>query len=84
MRLILKNNLNLTEITLNLKSYDATLNFYKFSLQLPEDIKDGEYEYTLIDDFDNNTIISKGLLQIGDYKPNNKQYETENKIMIYD
>lgn len=82
MKIILKNSLNLTEINLDVRGYDATLNFYKFNLNLPEGMKDGEYEYTLMDD--DNKVISTGLLQIGDYEPNNKQYESNNKIVIYD
>jgi hypothetical protein len=81
MKIILKNSLNLVETELDIRGYDATLNFYKFSLQLPEGMKDGEYEYTLEED---DKVISTGLLQIGDYEPNNKQYESNNKIVIYD
>lgn len=56
--------------------------YAKVSVSLPEDIPDGEYEYTLSD---GDTLVSSGLLVVGDYaKPNEydkeisyEQYETE-------
>ena len=56
--------------------------YAKVSVSLPEDIPDGEYEYTLSA---GDTLVSSGLLVVGDYaKPNEydkeisyEQYETE-------
>lgn len=50
--------------------------FYHFSIMLNGNEPEGNYTYYLIDDEDK--IIAKSMLQIGDYEPNNKTYTTEN------
>lgn len=44
---------------------------------------DGEYTYTLYDE--QNTVKATGLLQVGDYVPNNNTYtaQTQNGYVQY-
>ena len=56
---------------------------YKITLQLEPDINDGEYEYKLYDT--NNKMVSRGLLIIGDYVPENTTYtKAENGYVQYE
>lgn len=67
---------NLTKVT-----YDLTINDPQFSrlfltgsIELPDNVVDGEYNYFVIDD---NIILAQGLLQIGDYEQEDKiSYDT--------
>ena len=67
---------------LEVKDAGSTMNYYKFNINLPNDINDGCKIYTLLDE--NNNEISNGLLQIGNYKQNNDVYEHKNKIVVYE
>lgn len=51
--------------------------FYHFQISREdiEDIPDGEYTYNLIDDSCGDKVIATGLLQVGDYKPENNVYD---------
>lgn len=75
---------NLTKMVLTFTvndNYTSNL-FFNFEIRLEEnlegiefkDIDEGEYTYVLLD---NNKIIAEGLLQIGDYINDNKQYKKE-------
>lgn len=58
------------------------INYYTFSL-IFEDFQDGEYEYTLFND--NNSIVGKGMILIGEYRENKetKIYNPEINYNIY-
>lgn len=66
---------------LEVKDAGSTMNYYKFNINLPNDINDGCKIYTLLDDKDNE--LSNGLLQIGNYKQNNKQYSDKKTNIVY-
>lgn len=82
MKLVLKNNLLNQEYILDVRDAGSTFNYYRLSINLYSNMAEGEYEYTLLDDNDNE--LSNGLLQIGDYKQNNDVYEHKNKIVVYE
>ena len=51
--------------------------FYHFpTFTLTEKMDEGQYEYFLYDE--NNALVAQGLLQIGDYKVNNKKEYKQN------
>lgn len=54
-------------------------NFYKFSINLPSDVEDGEYTYDL---YNENELIATGLIQVGDYKNDNFSYKNNKKEYI--
>ena len=82
MILKLINKLSKKEYKLENLVDNKTLNmFYNIDIQLPEDIEIGEYQYELTDD---NDVVSCGLVQVGDYKPEKQQYnKQENQYKIY-
>lgn len=56
-------------------------NYYLFEgLQLQEGMPDGEYTYNLWDD---DVIVSTGLMRIGDYKASNKTYDKGKSGYVY-
>lgn len=78
-----KNTINLdVEIDMYVSDLRVSDLYYFLAVILPEEVTDGEYEYTL--SFE-DTILSTGLLVVGDYtKPDQyekdvtyEQYETE-------
>ncbi len=84
MTLKLRNNLTKQEYTFdNLDDKLASRLFYTFDVTLPEGMDDGEYTYTLYDE--ENVVKATGLVQIGDYKPQNNTYsaETHNGYIQY-
>lgn len=46
--------------------------WYTFDIRLEANMDDGEYSYVLYDN--DNTVRATGLLQVGDYTPNNNTY----------
>ena len=73
MQLKLTNNLTKQVYTFdNLDDKLTSRIFYTLDIQLYEDMDDGEYQYDLYDD--EGIHKASGLLQIGDYKPENKTY----------
>lgn len=46
--------------------------YYVFDVNLPDDLPDGEYEYRLIDGAE---ILSSGVMNIGGYDSDRKEYE---------
>ena len=83
MTLKLRNNLTKIEYTFdNLADELVSRLFYTFDITLPEGMDDGEYAYTL---YDGNVVKATGLLQVGDYKPNNNTYtaQTQNGYIQY-
>lgn len=88
--MILKLTNNLTKNTLSFEVNDLYLSniYFNFEISLNEniegialkDILEGEYTYNL---YDEENIIATGLLQIGDYKANNKQYNNKKTYKVY-
>lgn len=75
MILKFKNNTDKNEFSLSVNELgDSRLN-YHFQIHVPEELPDGEYSYALTDDEGEN-VFASGLVQIGEYKPNNKTYTT--------
>lgn len=84
MTLKLRNNLTKVVYTFdNLEDKLTSRLFYTFDLTLQDNMDDGEYTYNLIDG--NEAIVATGLLQIGDYTPNNNTYtaQTQNGYIQY-
>lgn len=68
MILVLKNNVSKQEYVITgLTDLNTSVLYWTFDVVLPEDIIDGDYNYTLSDD--NNVLLSSGLARIGDYTP---------------
>lgn len=84
MVLQLTNNLTKMVLTFTVNDNYTSNLYFNFDIRLEEnlegvelkDIDEGEYNYLLIDD---GKKIAEGLLQIGDYTNDNKQYKKEIK-----
>lgn len=76
-----RNTINLTEeIDMYVSDLRVSDLYYYLAVILPEDVTDGEYEYTL--SFE-DTILATGLLVVGDLaKP--EQYEKDVKYEQYE
>ena len=84
MTLKLRNNLTKIEYTFeNLVDELVSRLFYTFDITIPAGMDDGEYAYTLYDE--RNVVKATGLLQVGDYKPQNNTYtaQTQNGYIQY-
>lgn len=84
MTLKLQNNVTKRVYTFeNLEDLLKTRLFYTFDITFPEGMDDGEYAYTLYDE--QNIVKATGLLQVGDYVPNNNTYtaQTQNGYIQY-
>jgi hypothetical protein len=74
---------NLTKNTVNIGEIEDKLEsnlFYTIDIELPDDMTEGEYVYEL---YDNDMVVSRGLLQIGDYNAENKVYKEEKTYIVY-
>lgn len=80
MKLILKNNITHRNFEYSVDDLNESSIYYTFSLNIPEEMDDGEYDYVLKDDLDN--ILATGLMRIGDYKQENTQYNNKDKKII--
>lgn len=82
MQLKLINNLTKNIIELGeVKDKLISTVYYVFDINLPTDVVDGEYTYEL---YDGEKMVSAGLLQIGDYVQDNKEYkETKKDYIVY-
>jgi hypothetical protein len=84
MILKLQNNLTKITLTFNVKDLHSSNIFFDFKIRLKDniegikldEIRDGEYTYTL---WDGDKQIAIGLVQIGDYIRENKEYKDNNK-----
>lgn len=84
MVLQLTNNLTKMVLTFTVNDNYTSNLYFNFDIRLEEnlegvelkDIDEGEYNYLLLDD---GKKIAEGLLQIGDYTNDNKQYKKEIK-----
>lgn len=74
---------NLTKNTVNIGEIEDKLEsnlFYTIDIELPDDMTEGEYVYEL---YDNDMVVSRGLLQIGNYNAENKVYKEEKTYIVY-
>ena len=88
MKLEIINNLTKQKLSFNVRDFHSSNIFFHFELKLyeneegikTEDIVEGEYTYEL---FDGDKKVAEGLLQIGDYVKENKEYNNEKKYKVY-
>lgn len=78
MTLKFKNNVGKQEYEFTVTDIgDSSLYYHFEDVQLPSGIDDGEYSYELYDE--DNVLVAQGLVQIGDYVPEDKKtYENNN------
>ena len=82
MKLIIKNGITHKNFEYNVTDLNESSIYYTFNLNIPDSLDDGEYEYTLKDD--GEKILATGLMRVGDYKQNNKQYiNNKDKYLQY-
>lgn len=84
MTLKLRNNLTKQEYTFNnLVDQLVSRLFYTLDITLQSGMDDGEYAYTLYGEDD--TVKATGILQVGDFKPQNNTYtaQTQNGYIQY-
>ena len=82
MKLLLKNGITHKEFEYNVTDLNESSIFYTFNINIPDSLDDGEYEYTLKDDVDK--ILATGLIRVGDFKQENKQYiNNKDKFIQY-
>lgn len=83
MKLILKNGITHKEFEYSVTDLNESSIFYTFNINIPEEMDDGEYEYTL--KYDLNKTLATGLIRVGDFKQNNTQYinNKDNKYVQY-
>ena len=72
MKIILKNGITHKNFEYNVEDLNESSIFYTFNINIPDSFDDGEYEYTLKDNEDK--IVATGLIRVGDFKQENKQY----------
>ena len=72
MKLLLKNGITKRNFEYSVEDLNESSIYYTFNINIPDSLDDGEYEYTLKDDVDK--ILATGLMRVGDYKQENKQY----------
>lgn len=90
MYLKLTNNTTKLTLTYDVRDWFSSNIFFHFNLKLEnnfegikiEDIPEGEYSYELRE-YAVTPIIAEGLLQIGDYVRENKEYNNEKKYKVY-
>lgn len=80
MKILLKNGITKRNFEYNVADLNESCIYYVFNLNIPEEMDDGEYTYTLKDDGDK--ILATGLMRIGDYKQENTQYNNKDKKII--
>ena len=72
MKLLLKNGITHKEIEYNVTDLNESSIYYVFNINIPESFDDGEYTYVLKDNEDK--IVATGLIRVGDFKQENKEY----------
>ena len=80
MKLLLKNGITKRNFEYNVEDLNESSIFYTFNINIPESLDDGEYNYTLKDNEDK--IVATGLIRVGDYKTENKEYNNKDKKYI--
>ena len=82
MKLLLKKGITHKNFEYNVEDLNKISIYYTFNLNIPEEMDDGEYEYTLKDNEDK--IVATGLIRVGDFKQENKQYiNNKDKYLQY-
>ena len=83
MKLFIKNGITHKEFEYSVTDLNESSIYYVFNINIPESLDDGEYNYTLKDDL--NKTLATGLLRVGDYKTENKEYNNnkDNKYIQY-
>ena len=83
MKLIIKNGITHKNFEYSVEDLNESSIYYVFNINIPEEMDDGEYNYTLKDNEDK--IVATGLMRVGDYKQENKQYinNKDKKIIQY-
>lgn len=72
------NNVSKKEYQFNVTDMEDSKLYYHFeNFTLEDNMDDGEYDYLLFDNDDN--LVAKGLVQIGDYVPENTKTYDNNK-----
>ena len=80
MELVLENRVSKQQTVITgLTDLCTNALFYQFNINLPQVMLEGEYEYQLMDGED---ILARGILQIGDYTPQNHTYQENNNTYI--
>ena len=72
MKLYIKNGITHKNFEYNVEELNESSIYYTFNLNISEEMDDGEYEYTLKDD--GEKILATGLIRVGDFKQENKEY----------
>ena len=80
MKLYIKNGITHKEFEYSVEDLNESSIYYTFNINIPENFDDGEYSYFLKDDGDK--IVATGLMRIGDYKQENKEYNNKDKKYI--
>lgn len=80
MKLLLINSITKNKFEYSVTDLNESSIFYTFNINIPEEMDDGEYNYTLKDDEDK--IVATGLMRVGDYKQENTQYNNKDKKYI--
>ena len=83
MKIILKNGITHKEFEYSVTDLNESSIYYTFNINIPEEMDDGEYNYTLKDDL--NKTLATGLMRVGDFKQENTQYKNnkDNKYIQY-
>lgn len=71
LTLIVKSTIDLVQFSTSVHDLATSEHYFRFSVVVPQDAPNGEYHYQLMDE---NTMVSCGLLIIGDAQ-NPYQYE---------
>ena len=72
MKFIIKNNITHRNFEYSVEDLNESSIYYTFNINIPDSFDDGEYNYTLKDDVDK--ILATGLIRVGDFKQENKEY----------
>ena len=72
MQFIIKNGITHKEFEYSVEDLNESSIYYVFNINIQDSLDDGEYEYTLKDDVDK--ILATGLIRVGDFKQENKEY----------
>ena len=83
MKLLLKNGITHKNFEYSVTDLNESSIYYTFNIDIPGSFDDGEYSYFLKDDGDK--IVATGLIRVGDYKTENKEYNNnkDNKYIQY-
>ena len=75
MELKLTNSVSKKEHSYTVEDTNSSIFYWNFNLKLDEDMDEGQYDYLLLEGDD---ILSRGIAQIGDFKPEKTEYKNKN------